>query len=423
MQRTKLRAVFATALWLAAPGLAIAQYANPASSIIVPSSSIALRSDAGIRAHTNVQVILPATGPQKPAQAPGLPPFPGFLYQTPASIACIYGLVPAASGCNPNFVTANPTGGSKAIAVVDAFDDPNATSDLTAFSAQFGLPAPNSLNFTVVFASGTRPPQDPTGGWEIEESLDIEWAHAMAPNAHIYLVEAASSYSTDLFPAVEVASALVAEAGGGEVSMGWGHMEFDGENQFDSYFTTPKVVYFASSGDSPGVSYPSASPYVVSAGGTTLSMNLSSGFFQQESTWEYSGGGPSAFETTPIYQASISGLNGTRGTPDIAFDADPYTGVWVYDSIPANDMGGPSSPWWIVGGTSLASPSLAGIVNTAGHFFNSTTAELTVVYSLSFLGYFKDVTAGICGPYAGYQAKFGYDFCTGLGSPHGYNGK
>jgi kumamolisin len=418
MRPTKLRAAFATALWLLLPGLAIAQSANPASSIIIPSSSIALRADAGIRAHTNLLAILPATGPRAATTTPGLPPFPGFLYQTPASIACIYGLVAATPGCNPNLVTTNPTGGSKAIAIVDAFDDPNATSDLAAFSAQFGLPAPN---LTVVFASGTRPPQDPTGGWELEESLDIEWSHAMAPNAHIYLVEAASNYLTDLFYAVGVANTLVADAGG-EVSMSWGSMEFSSEHGLDSYFTTPKVVYFASSGDIPGVEYPSASPNVVSAGGTTLSMNLSSGFFQQESTWEYSGGGPSAFETTPVYQIAISGLNGTRGTPDIAFDADPYTGVWVYDSIPVDGLGGPGT-WYIVGGTSVASPSLAGIVNTAGHFYNSTTAELAVVYSLSFLGYFKDVTTGICGPYAGYQAKFGYDFCTGLGSPRGYNGK
>jgi kumamolisin len=419
MQRTKLRAAFATAVWLLVPGLAIAQSANPASSIIVPNSSIALRTDAGIRAHTNLLAIVPASGP-RPATGTVGPPLPNLLYQTPASIACIYALVTAASGCNPNLVTTNPTGGSKAIAVVDAYDDPNAASDLAAFSAQFGLPA---ANLTVVFASGTRPPQDPTGSWEIEESLDIEWAHAMAPNAHIYLVEANSSYFRDLFPAVDAASALVAAAGGGEVSMSWGSFEFNGENLSDSHFTTPKVVYFASSGDSAGVEYPSTSPNVVSAGGTTLSMNFSSGFFQQELAWENTGGGPSLYETTPIYQTAISGLNGARGTPDIAFDSDPATGVWVYDSTPLDGIGGPSSPWWIVGGTSVASTSLAGVVNSAGHFLGSTTAELTAVYSLSFLGYFKEVTAGVCGPYAGYQAKSGYDFCTGEGSPRGYNGK
>jgi subtilase family serine protease len=406
-------------LWLLVPGLAIAQYANPASSIIVPNSSIALRAEAGIRAHTNVQAIVPAAGPRAAATIPG-PPFPGFLYQTPASIACIYGFVPVAAGCNPNLVTTNPVGGSKAIAIVDAYDDPNAVSDLATFSAQFGLPA---ANLTVVYASGARPPQDPTGGWELEESVDIEWAHAMAPSAHIYLVEANSNFFYDLYPAVQLASGLVAGAGGGEVSMSWGSMEFQGENSFDSFFTTPTVVYFASAGDSAGVEYPSASPHVVSAGGTTLSMNLISGFFQQEQAWEYTGGGPSRFETTPIFQSLVSGLNGARGTPDMAFDSDLISGVWVDDSTPVNGLGGPSSPWWIVGGTSVASPSLAGVVNTAGHFFGSTTAELTTVYSLSFLGFFRDVTAGVCGPFAGYQAKAGYDFCTGLGSPHGYNGK
>jgi hypothetical protein len=115
-------------------------------------------------------------------------------------------------------------------------------------------------------------------------------------------------------------------------------------------------------------------------------------------------------------------LNGARGVPDIAFDADPNTGVWVLDSVPMDGQGGPGA-WWIFGGTSVAAPSLAGVVNAAGHFYTSTATELGVIYAFSNLGTFKDVTAGFCGPYAGYLAGSGYDFCTGVGSPIGYSGK
>ena len=411
------------AVLLGFAGLASAQSTSSPVSISIPKSSVSLPGDAGLRAHTNIEVLVPANSQawssSQSTAAAGSPPFSGYLYQTPASIACIYGFVPATSGCNPNSVTANPTGGSKAIAIVDAYDDPAAATDLAAFSTQFGLPAPN---FSVVYASGTQPAQDPTGGWEVEESLDIEWAHAMAPNAQIYLVEAASNNNSDLYAAVVVASGLVKAAGGGEVSMSWGGAEYAGEKLADAIFKTSGVVYFASAGDAPGVGYPSASPFVVSAGGTTLSMNLSTGGFRQALAWENTGGGASLYEPTPSYQSGVSGLNGARGTPDIAFDADPNTGVWVLDSIPSDGQGGPGT-WYVVGGTSVAAPSLAGIVNAAGHFYNSTATELGVIYAFAGLGTFKDVTAGICGPYAGYLASSGYDFCTGEGSPNGYSGK
>jgi subtilase family serine protease len=102
--------------------------------------------------------------------------------------------------------------------------------------------------------------------------------------------------------------------------------------------------------------------------------------------------------------------------PDISAIADPYTGVYVYNS----NQGG----WWIVGGTSLATPVLAGIVNRAGHFYQSTLMELKKVYSAAFLstGYF-DITYGFCGPYMGDRPRTGWDFCTGVGSPRTYRGK
>src|SRR5262249_34252213 len=137
-------------------------------------------------------------------QASG-PPYAGYFYETPASLACVYQL-PAQSpefpGCNPNdanLATANPTGGSRAIAMVDAYHYPTAMQDLQVFSAQFGLPAPTSGqggNFQVVYANGRQPRVN--SNWNLEAALDIQWAHAMAPNAKIYLVEAASNGYTDL---------------------------------------------------------------------------------------------------------------------------------------------------------------------------------------------------------------------------------
>jgi len=235
---------------------------SPHGRVMAPASSIAHAGEKGLRAHTHLQVFVPE---QAVAPFAG-PPFAGLGFETPASLACVYSLVPRTSSCNPNVVTTNPTGGFGAIAVVDAFHYPTALTDLRTFSAQFGLKAPN---LTVVFASGTKPAQDPSGGWELEAALDLEWAHAMAPDAKLFLVEARSNSFSDLLAAERVAGNLVASAGGGEVSNSWGGDEFATETSFDSTFTAPGVVYFASSGDQPGVQYPAASPNVVAAGGTT----------------------------------------------------------------------------------------------------------------------------------------------------------
>jgi subtilase family serine protease len=389
-------------------GLAIsasAQNTPARGNVIVPRSSVARPEDAGLRAHTNLLVFVPdSTQPEQ-----------SFSGETPASLACVYKLVPQVSGCSISGTTLVPTGGSGAIAIVDAYDDPNAASDLATFSLTLGLPA---ANFSVVYASGNQPPQDSTGGWELEESLDIEWAHAMAPNATLFLVEANSNSNRDLYTAESVASSLVASSGGGEVSNSWGGGETSGETSNDSkYFSTSGVVYFASAGDSPGVIYPSASPNVISAGGTAV--NRSGGNFTSETAWSSGGGGTSRYELRPSYQSSVSGIVGSRrGTPDFSFDANPNTGVRVYDTIPYE---GTVGPWWIVGGTSVSSPSLAGIVNVAGLFATSTNVELTKLYSnLGNSSDLRDITSGSCGTH---RAKSGYDLCTGVGSDQGYTGK
>ncbi|MGA2602244.1 MAG: hypothetical protein ABSH09_35200, partial [Bryobacteraceae bacterium] len=377
---------------------------------IQPPSSIPVPGSAGKLANTHLLVLATSADFGVKPQVSG-PPFPGYLYQTPASVACIYHFAPTTAGCNPNIVSTNPSGGSKAIAIVDAYDDPNAYADLQFFSTQFGLTPITPATFQVVYAppggsppgsctgSATQPPSAMNTGWDVEESLDIEWSHAMAPGATIYLVEAQSSSNSDLFCAVSVASTLVSAAGGGEVSMSWGGGEFPSETTYDAVFTTPKVVYFASSGDNPGVYYPSASPNVVSVGGTSVSYDANNGAFIGENTWQSSGGGASAYESRPSYQASVSFIVGSqRGVPDVSSDGNPYTGVWVWDSLE-----GPY--WYTVGGTSVSSPTWAGIVNTAGTFAASSNAELSKLYAdlsggLGF-GYLTDIVLGDCGPYVG----------------------
>jgi len=378
---------------------------------------------AGRMARTHLRMYVPA--PQKmtfgaAVQPNELPPFPGYIFETPASIGCIYHLVPnPIPGCNPNATTENPSGGSRVIAVVDAFDDPTAASDLATFSAQFGLP-PASV--TVVYLTGSEPNLDPSGSWELEESTDLQMAHAMAPGANLILVETPDNSFANLFDGTILAGELVAAAGGGEVSISWGHAEFSEETEVDAVFTLfPGVVYVASSGDAPGVEYPSASPYVVSAGGTTISRNVNTGNFILETTWQDGGSGPSQFEPRPQFQNFVRYIVGnSRGTPDVSFDANLNTGVWVFDTNAVYGTG-----WYVVGGTSVSAPALAGIINAAGRFHNSSQDENQEMYRHIFFdnGDFRDITYGNCGLNIGTFALPGYDLCTGLGSDLGLRGK
>ncbi len=333
-------------------------------------------------------------------------------------MGCVYAIT-GPTGINPcpiSTSTTNPSGGGGAIALVDAYDNPDAATDLSTFSSWWGLPA---ATFTKVYAQGKKPSNNP-GGWSLEEALDIEWSHAMAPNAKIILVEALQPTNADLFSAEKTAASMVASDGGGEVSNSWSGSEFSSETSDDSkYFDTTGVVYFASAGDDGGVGYPSTSPNVVSAGGTKV--DRTSGNFTSEVVWNDSsgetGGGPSKYEALPSYQSGI--VSGTkRGTPDYSFNASPYSGVAMYDADGGYD-------WLQVGGTSVSSPSLAGIVNSAGHFYTSTATEQGVLYSGDVGGVinpaiFRDITSGSC---KGYSAGPGWDFCSGLGSNQTLTGK
>ena len=426
-----LKAAGVAALLLIATGASRAQAPAPrtqtpiARTLVVPAASRTNAGDKGTRAHANVRYIL--SGVASPTEAP---PVAGYGYETPASLACIYHVVAPIPGCNPNETTNTPNGGSQTIAIVDAYDDPNAASDLENFSAQFGLPF-SAGKFKVVYAGGSEPAIDPTGGWEVEESLDIEYAHAMAPNATLYLVEANSNYDSDLFPAVQVASNLVqcgstttclrGSHGRGEVSMSWGGEEFAAELSLDSYFTTPGVVYLAAAGDDAGVIYPCASPNVVCAGGTSTARSEYTGNLIQEIAWSDAGGGISYYEPIPAYQAENRGiarqLGGYRGVPDISADANPNTGVWVLDTFPV-----PGPGWYIVGGTSVATPTLAGIVNGSGQLASSSVAELYNLYGFDSFAMYNDITYGACGYYSGTFSAPGWDLCTGFGSPRNLGG-
>jgi kumamolisin len=438
------RATVFTAVTALALGSAISAQESALSHkgrVITPESAIERSGDIGLRAHTPYRIFVPAdrdrfgaepnsyafsAGAASPAVGP---PFAGYAYETPASIACLYHLVTPVAGCNPNTFKVNPTLGSKAIGIVDAYDYPTALADLNKFAKQFGLPTMTTANFKVIFAGGTDgcsgadPGNDP--GWEGEQALDVQWSHAMAPAAKIFLVEAATNYFTDLMVAEDCASKLVSAAGGGEVSNSWGGSEFSGETSMDSHFKTAGIVYFASTGDSAGTIWPSVSTSVVAVGGTSISrVNSGANFgnFIGEAAWEDGGGGLSAYEPRPGYQKWLPAAT-HRVVPDVSSDANPNTGVWVYDSNATYGVG-----WYVYGGTSVSSPTWAGIVNRAGHFAASSAAELLKIYSAfssatTYAADYNDITYGLCSFYDGTQAVASWDACTGIGSPKGYIGK
>ncbi len=389
----------------------------------VPDSSVVRPEDAGKRAHTNVLIWRDST-PRVPSPQV-LNSQPSSTWETPASIACVYNIVTQVSGCPIASTTALPTGGSGAIAIVDAYDDPDAASDLATFSSYFKLPA---ATFQVKYASGTRPPQDPAGngGWELEESLDIEWAHAMAPSAAIYLVEAASNSTSDLLTAEQVAASLVSAAGGGVVSNSWGGGEFPSETNYDSKFLATNVAFSASTGDCAFcVEWPSVSPNIAAVGGTSILRNQSTGDFIGESYWDDSsgggGGGLSQYESRPSFQNTVESIVGSRrGVPDLSSDADPVSGVAVYDSFPYCSPA-PCTPvsegWLPVGGTSVGAPTIAGradataILSSTAPLQNYNYGELAA--GTAYPSNFRDITSGAS------ECVTGWDFCSGIGSPLG----
>ena len=353
--------------------------------------------------------------------------------ETPASLACIYGLTPYSPGCNPATATAVPQGGWGVIALVGAFHSPTAENDLNVFSRQFGLPECTKANgcFRQIYASGKRPVYD--SGWAGEMAMDIEWAHAMAPKARIILVEADDSEDAGLLQAVQVASEYVHQHGGGMVSMSWASMEDPDRVQgfdvmLDAVFKSyPDIIYVAGSGDSGGSpAYPGTSPYVVSAGGSNV-VRDAKGNFVTEQAWDdtyannfingwSSDGGVSLYQNRPSYQNLVQKVvGGKRGVPDVSFcSSSSNGGAYVYDSSSG-------SGWYLAGGTSLAAPALAGIINvaTAGHAMSSKQL-LKIAYNNYAKRYTKcwrEISVG----YNGYYAMRGYNLVTGIGTPITYD--
>jgi subtilase family serine protease len=397
-------------------------YQTPEGMIIIPESS---QPKVGKDMMTTDLII---TKPKKKL-ANGLP-----YGETPASLACVYGLTTQVPGCNINTVSEKPSGGQGGvIAIVDGNYNPYAISDLNYFAQQMGYT--DIPNITQIYAKGATSRAaglaacggtQPLQGWWDEQVLDIEMAFAMAPKAQIFLVEAQSGSTPDLLVAVSCATSMVQEAGGGIVSMSWSKNEFPSEVNDDIFFQNSNVVYISSAGDySKPARYPSASPYVISAGGTSIERDAN-GNFTQETAWSTNtnappngksggSGGPSMYEPRPFFQNVVQRIVGNRrGTPDISSQANFRPGVVIYSTQ--------SGGWITAGGTSAASPLLAGIITAASHHATSSQAELAYIYGYypkAYHSYWHDIQIG----YNGYHAMAGYDFVTGLGSPRSYLGK
>ena len=327
---------------------------------------------------------------------------------TPAQLRHAYGV---------DLLSQDGTG--QTIAIVDAHSSPSIASDLAAFDSRFNLP---TANFTVVTPSTQAAPTYDSG-WATEISLDVEWAHAIAPGAKIVLVEtgvdqrtnASADSDVSLMGGVSYAVSL----GANQVSMSWGGGEFSGESSYDSTFNHPGVTFFASSGDTGGdVLWPAISPYVTSVGGTKVSLDAA-GNKISETTWSSGGGGVSTMVTRPSYQVGFSSAS-NRAVPDVAYNADPNSGIYVLDNNQYLQVGGTSAgaPQW-AGLAALANQGLLAAGKSSlgtGQAYGTNTVLYNLAGGTSYTnpnGDFLDITTGS----NTHPATTGYDEATGLGSP------
>ena len=321
--------------------------------------------------------------------------------------------------------------GGKTVAIVDAYNDPKAASDLAKFRSTYGLPACTTANgcFKQVNQKGATSPL-PSGdyGWAEEESLDLDAVSSACPDCKILLVEASSANTADLVAAEDTAAKA---AGVASVSNSWGGSEDSSILSEDTHFNHPGVAITASSGDSGyGVSWPASSQYVTGVGGTTLT-SASNARGWSETAWSGAGSGCSAYEPKPAWQKD-SGCS-KRTVADVSADADPNSGLGVYDTY--NNCGTSSfcdrlieagiaqglDGWAQVGGTSLSSPLIASVYALAGNAASVTAGS----YPYSHTSSLFDVTSGsngTCSPSYLCTAGAGYDGPTGLGTPNGTTG-
>jgi subtilase family serine protease len=299
-------------------------------------------------------------------------------------------------------------GARQTIAIVDAYDDPNAEADLAVYRAQNGLAACTTGNscFRKVNQNGGGTPPGADSGWAVEISLDLDMASAACPNCKLLLVEADDASMVNLGRSVDRAAKLKADV----VSNSYGAAEYNTElADTGSHYNHPGVAVVASTGDGGfGVSVPAGLSTVVAVGGTSLYRDTSKRGWG-ETAWAGAGSGCGAYVAKPAWQHDR--LCGKRAVADVSAVADPATPVAVYDTY---DEPG----WGAVGGTSVASPLLAGVFALAG---NTATINAPA-YSYSHLAALFDVTSGSNGACGGSylcSAVKGYDGPTGNGTPNG----
>jgi subtilase family serine protease len=313
----------------------------------------------------------------------------------PADLQSAYGLSPIG-------------GAGRTVAIVDAYDDPTAEQDLAAYRAHYDLPECSSAVgcFRKVDQTGGSTPPRADAGWSEEISLDLDAVSATCPGCHILLVEANSSSIEDLGRAEDTAAKL----GANVISNSYGGPEFAGESsaKYDGHYDHPGIAITASSGDDGfGVSFPAASEYVTAVGGTTLERGGGTRGWT-ETAWARAGSGCSAYIVKPAWQLD-GGCSG-RTVADVAADADPVTGLAVYDTTPLAGKSG----WFEAGGTSVAAPIVAGVFGQGGG-----SAPGTPYAGAAWLFDVTSGSNGSCSVDYLCTAGPGYDGPTGLGTPDG----
>jgi subtilase family serine protease len=374
----------------------------------------------------------------------------GIPCYSPQEIQNAYGLTP--------ILSAGYTGAGETIIIIDSFGSPTIAQDLHAFDADYGLPDPPS--FTVLAPLGTLPFDSTNSdqvGWAFETTLDVEWAHAMAPNANIVLLTSPVSQTEGVQGMAEFLSlerhALKFQLGK-IISQSWGATEntlftsagqqvFEDFERFYQDAAQQNVTVLASAGDSgsanlesdaatyyaiPTVIFPASSPLVTAVGGTSLYADTS-GNYQSETVWDNSigagGGGVSQQFPEPLYQKLLlnsvqKALRNYRGIPDVAYNADPNTAILVYAGFLPGAAG-----YYFIGGTSEGSPQWAGIIADANQLAGHPLGFLNLkLYSLSALvgqsQFFHDITIGnnSFNGVPGYSATTGWDLASGWGTPN-----
>ncbi|MCX5333087.1 S53 family peptidase [Streptomyces sp. NBC_00140] len=324
----------------------------------------------------------------------------------PSDLQDAYGLTDASSS----------NGSGETIAIVDAYNDPNAESDLATYRSHYGLSACTTANgcFKKVSQTGSTTSL-PAGdsGWAEEISLDLDMASAICPNCNVLLVEAKSATMANLGTAVNEAVKLGAKY----VSNSYGGSESSSDTSYDSsYFNHPGVAITVSAGDAGyGAEYPAASKYVTSVGGTALS-TASNTRGWTETVWKTSstegtGSGCSSYDAKPSWQTDTGCTK--RMISDVSAVADPATGVSVYDSY------GVTAGWYTFGGTSASAPIIAGVYALAG---TPGSSDYPAQYPYENTSALNDVTSGnngSCTTSYFCTAGSGYDGPTGLGTPAG----